>query len=42
MDYDEKTKTRRPAVDRVTGTRVWQCRVSVMDPDLEGRGSTPA
>jgi hypothetical protein len=27
MDYDEKTKTRRPAVDKVTGKRVWQCRV---------------
>jgi len=37
MDYDEKTKTRRPAVDKVTGKRVWQCRVSDMDPDLEGR-----
>ncbi len=37
MDYDEKTKTRRPAVDKVTGRRVWQCRVQDMDPDLAGR-----
>ena len=37
MDYDERTKTRRPAVDKVTGSRVWQCRVSDMDPELEGR-----
>ncbi|HUZ53042.1 MAG TPA: plasmid replication, integration and excision activator [Streptosporangiaceae bacterium] len=37
MDYDEKTKTRRPAVDKVTGKRVWQCRVQDMDPELAGR-----
>jgi hypothetical protein len=37
VDYDEKTKTRRPAVDKVTGQRVWQCRVQDMDPDLAGR-----
>lgn len=37
MDYDEKTKTRRPATDKVTGKRVWQCRVQDMDPDLAGR-----
>jgi len=37
MDYDEKTKTRRPMTDKVTGQRVWQCRVSDMDPALEGR-----
>jgi hypothetical protein len=37
IDYDEKTKTRRPAVDKVTGKRVWQCRVQDMDPDLAGR-----
>src|SRR5262250_1808230 len=37
MDYDEKTKTRRPAVDKVTGRRVWQCRVQDMDPELAGR-----
>src|SRR5260370_24894481 len=37
MDYDETTKTRRPMIDKVTGRRVWQCRVSDMDPALEGR-----
>jgi hypothetical protein len=37
QDYDEKTKRRTPAVDRVTGRRVFQCRVVDMDPDLEGR-----
>jgi hypothetical protein len=37
MDYDEKTKTRRPAIDKVTGKRVWQCRVQDMDPELAGR-----
>jgi hypothetical protein len=37
MDYDETTKTRRPAIDKVTGKRVWQCRVQDMDPDLAGR-----
>jgi hypothetical protein len=37
QDYDEKTKVRRPSVDKVTGKRVFQCRVVDMDPDLEGR-----
>jgi hypothetical protein len=37
QDYDEKTKTRHPAKDKVTGTRVFQCRVVDMDPELEGR-----
>jgi hypothetical protein len=37
QDYDEKTKTRRPSVDKVTGKRVFQCRVVDMDPQLEGR-----
>jgi hypothetical protein len=37
MDYDEKTKRRTPAVDKLTGKPVWQCRVSDMDPDLAGR-----
>jgi hypothetical protein len=37
VDYDVATKTRRPAVDKVTGKRVWQCRVQDMDPDLAGR-----
>src|SRR5215470_4050391 len=35
--YDEKTKRRFPATDKVTGKPVWQCRVVDMDPDLEGR-----
>src|SRR5262245_44062192 len=34
QDYDEKTKRRTPSVDKVTGKRVWQCRVSDLDPDL--------
>src|SRR5215831_4531365 len=37
QDYDEKTKTRHPSVDKVTGKRVFQCRVVDMDSDLEGR-----
>jgi hypothetical protein len=37
QDYDEKTKRRTPAVDKVTGKRVFQCRVVDMDPELEGR-----
>jgi hypothetical protein len=37
MDYDEKTKARTPSVDKLTGKRVWQCRVMDMDPELEGR-----
>lgn len=37
MEYDEQTKTRRPVIDKVTGKRVWQCRVSDMDQALEGR-----
>jgi hypothetical protein len=37
MDYDEKTKVRTPSVDKVTGKRVYQCRVVDMDPELEGR-----
>jgi hypothetical protein len=37
QDYDEKTKRRTPAVDKLTGKRVWQCRVVDMDPELEGR-----
>jgi hypothetical protein len=37
QDYDEKTKRRTPAVDKLTGKRVWQCRVVDMDPGLEGR-----
>jgi hypothetical protein len=37
QDYDEKTKRRTPAVDKLTGKRVYQCRVVDMDPELEGR-----
>jgi len=37
QDYDEKTKRRTPSVDKVTGTKVWQCRVSDLDPELAGR-----
>jgi hypothetical protein len=37
QDYDEKTKVRRPSVDKVTSKRVFQCRVVDMDPELEGR-----
>jgi hypothetical protein len=37
QDYDEKTKARHPSKDRVTGTRVFQCRVVDMDQALEGR-----
>ena len=37
QDYNEKTKQRTPAVDKVTGRRVFQCRVVDMDPELEGR-----
>ena len=37
QDYDEKTKARTPAKDKVTGSRVFQCRVVDMDPELEGR-----
>jgi hypothetical protein len=37
QDYDEKTKRRTPAIDKVTGTKVWQCRVSDLDPELAGR-----
>jgi hypothetical protein len=37
QDYDEKTKHRSPSVDKVTGKRVFQCRVVDMDAELEGR-----
>ncbi|MFC4061182.1 plasmid replication, integration and excision activator [Planomonospora corallina] len=37
QDYDEKTKRRTPAIDKVTGLRVYQCRVMDMDPELTGR-----
>jgi hypothetical protein len=37
QDYDEQTRTRTPAIDKLTGKRVFQCRVADMDPELEGR-----
>jgi hypothetical protein len=37
QDYDEKTGRRTPATDKVTGKRVFQCRVSDLDPELAGR-----
>jgi len=37
QDYDEKTKRRTPSIDKVTGSKVWQCRVSDLDPELAGR-----
>jgi hypothetical protein len=37
MDYDEKTKVRRPASDKLTGKPVWQCLVADNDPELAGR-----
>ena len=51
QDYDEATGRRSPSVDQQTGKPVFQCRVSDMDPELEGRqretarspaGSVPA
>ncbi len=51
LDYDEATGRRSPSVDKYTGKPVFQCRVSDMDPELEGRqretarspaGSVPA
>ena len=37
QDYDEETRRRTPAMDKMTGKRVFQCRVVDMDPELEGR-----
>jgi hypothetical protein len=37
QDYNEATRTRTPAVDKMTGERVWTVRVTDMDPDLAGR-----
>jgi hypothetical protein len=37
QDYDEATRTRSPAVDKITGRRVYQVRVMDMDPALDGR-----
>ena len=37
MDYDEETKRRFPAVDKLTSKPVFQVRVVDLDPDLAGR-----
>jgi hypothetical protein len=37
MDYDEQTKVRRPAADKLTGKPVWQCLLADNDPELAGR-----
>ncbi|GGJ93819.1 hypothetical protein GCM10010123_24590 [Pilimelia anulata] len=37
MDFDEKSGRRTPAKDKVTGQRVYQCRVMDMDEQLAGR-----
>jgi hypothetical protein len=37
QDYDEKTGRRTPAVDKLTGRRVFQCRVMDNDPELGNR-----
>jgi hypothetical protein len=33
-DYDARTKARTPQFDKVTGSRVYQCRVMDADPEL--------
>jgi hypothetical protein len=37
QDWDEVSRVRTPAVDKVTGKRVYHVRVVDMDPSLEGR-----
>jgi hypothetical protein len=37
QDWDEATRVRTPAVDKVSGKRVYHVRVVDMDPTLEGR-----
>lgn len=37
QDFNEATRQRTPAKDKVTGERVWQCRVMDMDPELGSR-----
>jgi hypothetical protein len=37
QDYDEQTRTRSPAIDKLTGQRIYQVRVIDLDPALEGR-----
>lgn len=36
-DYDEKTRVRTPALDKLTGERVWSLRVIDLDPELGTR-----
>jgi hypothetical protein len=37
QDWDEVSRVRTPAVDKITGKRVYHVRVVDMDPALEGR-----
>ena len=37
QDWDEATRVRTPAVDKLTGKRVYHVRVVDLDPALEGR-----
>jgi hypothetical protein len=37
IDYDEETKRRSPAHDKLTGKPVFQVRVIDLDPELSGR-----
>ena len=37
QDWDEATRTRTPAIDKITGKRVYHVRVIDLDPALEGR-----
>jgi hypothetical protein len=37
QDWDEATRVRTPAVDKITGKRVYHVRVIDLDPALEGR-----
>lgn len=37
QDWDEGARTRSPAVDKLTGKRVYHVRVIDLDPVLEGR-----
>jgi hypothetical protein len=37
QDWDEASRVRTPAVDKITGQRVWHVRVVDMDSALEGR-----
>jgi hypothetical protein len=35
-DYDKKTRTYFPSIDKITGQRVYQCWVVDMDPERKG------